>query len=508
MPHLEALLVERVFEESGVVCIVARTREEVAVCCPMCGTPSSRINLWYERSLADAPVGGRPVKILLSVRHLFCDDPGCVRRTFAEQVPDLTFRYGRRTVLERVAVTAIGVALAGRAGARLGAVLQTAVSRMTLLRLVMALPDPAWAVPAVLGVDDFAVRKGQHYGTVLIDCLTHQPLELLLGRDAEPLSAWLKEHPGVTVICRDRAGAYADGARTGAPQAVQIADRYHLLQNLGQAVERCVREHRACLRPPDPDPPEDSPVQTSAQWLAALSPIEVRFRERHAAVHGLLGQGHGIREIARELHLGRKTVQRCARAATPERMLGGRQQPRPSRLDPFKPYLAKRWDEGLTSAVLLLAEITELGYRGSYGTLNDHLRPLRRTRVQTALPRPPSVREVTGWMMRHPDRLDTEQTQQLKELCTHCPELGAVHSHVRAFALMLTTLTGDAEHLTTWIAAVRADDVPGLHSFATGLCKDWDAVVQGLTSERSSGAVEGRVNHIILWNQQCQAVCL
>jgi hypothetical protein len=144
LPHLDAVLVEPVFEESGVVCIVARTRDEIAVRCPACGTPSLRINLWYERSLADAPVGGRCVKILLSIRHLFCDDPGCGRRTFAEQVPDLTFRHGRRTVPERVAVTAIGVALAGRAGARLGAVLQMAVSRVTLLRLVMALPDPTW----------------------------------------------------------------------------------------------------------------------------------------------------------------------------------------------------------------------------------------------------------------------------------------------------------------------------------------------------------------------------
>src|ERR1700738_5585970 len=134
-----------------------------------------------------------------------------------------------------------------------------------------------------------------------------------------------------------------------------------------------------------------------------MPPIESRLRGRRAAVHTLLGQGHGIREIARILHLGQHTVQRAARAQTPEQLLGGRQQPRPSSLDPYKPYLAKRWGEGCTNATTLHAELTELGYRGSYQIISDHLRPTRRVRIRVAPPAPPGARQVTGWIMRRPD---------------------------------------------------------------------------------------------------------
>ncbi|WP_432127706.1 ISL3 family transposase [Streptomyces sp. bgisy082] len=487
------------FFECGVVRLVART-QPIGVACPACAAVSNRVHSVYVRRLEDRPVGDRPVVIELMVRRLYCENSACTRRTFAEQVEGLTIRYGRRTPSSRRLLEAVAVALAGRAGARLAAALHIRVSRTTLLRAIMALPDPAWAVPKVLGVDDFATRRGHHYGTVPIGCERGQPLDLLTGRDAATLTGWLREHPGAEIICRDRAGSYADGARTGAPKAVQVADRFHLWQNLGTAAEASIRLHSTCLKTAAASPDGPTNDGDSADATKAMSPIEARIRERHATIHALLAQGHGIREIARELHIGGNTVRRNARAAVPEQLLTGRHQPRPSQLDPYKPHLDKRWAEGHTNAIQLHAELQALGYRGSYQIISDYLLPRRRRRIRVVPPAPPGVRRVTGWMIRRPERLGDEEREQFTAVLAHCPELKALHAHVRGFAEILQSRSG--QHLKDWITATRAAGLPRLHAFAAGLEKDWDAVVQGLSTHWNSGPVEGRVNHIKMIKRQ------
>ena len=364
--------------------------------------------------------------IRLRVRRFFCGWPGCPATTFAEQVEGLTSRYARRSPPLQRMLAAVALALAGRAGARLACVLGAVAGRSSMLRLIGALPDPRARQVTVLGVDDFAFRKGHAYGTVLIDMDTHRPVDLLPDREAGTLAAWLRAHPGTEVICRDRAGAYAAGARSGAPQAIQVADRWHMWHNLAGHAEKTVARHSACLRqePPAPAPavPDTgtAPDLEQAAAVAAAGHAEERAlvrrtRERYAAVQALRAQGKGIKPIMRELHLAKETVRKFARAASIEELLARPLAGRPGILDEHKPYLHERWNAGCTNALQLHAEITARGYRGSPGTVNLYLQPFRTlSAAPPARPAPPKVRDITGWILRHPDSLDADEQRNSK----------------------------------------------------------------------------------------------
>ena len=503
LPHLAGVIIEEVAVAAGLLLVLARARAGTSAC-PKCGTVSGRVHSRYQRRLSDAAIGGQQVEIRLAVRRFFCPDTGCGSKTFAEQVDGLTSRYARKTPLLSSVLSRIAVALAGRAGSRLAAGLGAPASRQVMLRLVMAAPDPEAPAPRVLGVDDFAVRRGQHYGTLLIDIETGAPLDLIEGRDAQPLAGWLAGHPGVEIICRDRASAFAEGARTGAPDAVQVADRFHLWQNLAKAAEKCVAAHRACLADPEPPPaaqgeapPEAVPADAGTPELTGK--FAERARRNHALVHALRAEGRSIREITRHLGWGHHTVQRYDRAATWEELVDGRWKgPRPSKLDPFKPYLDQHADGRHGSFTRLFREVKALGYNGSYPVVRDYLS--HRAARAALPPAPPTVRDVTSWLCRRPDTLTEDEQAKLKAILDRCPELQAASGQVRGFATMITDLTG--QDLPQWMADAREAALPGISSFAKGLEHDLDAVTQGLTTPWSSGPVEGRVNHIKMIKRQ------
>jgi transposase len=384
--------------------------------------------------------------------------------------------------------------------------LAAGVSRMTLIRLVRAMPDPAVsASPRVLGVDEFALRKGRRYGTLLVDVETRRPVDILDERSADSFAAWLAARPGTEVICRDRAGTYSDGGTRGAPGAVQVADRWHLWHNLAEAVERAVSRHRehlaAAVRAQEP--PAAPPCEPAPPELPRTGRVPSRTRARHADVHRLLAEGRTQAQVTRELGLSRGTVRRFARAASPEELLvndgTGRQA---SILDEHAAYLRERWSSGCTNAAQLWAELRDRGYPGGQTYVRQYLARYRGTAAVPA-PKPsvPKVRAVTSWIMTSPDQLADADKASLDAILAASPELAAVTASVRAFAAMMNERRG-RKLLEPWMAAAEAAGEPALRSFVTGLRADQDAVTNGLSLRWSSGAVEGHVNRIKMLKRQ------
>jgi transposase len=460
------------------ITVHATTTRADAVC-PSCGTSSGRVHSSYVRRLDDSAAGQRRVVIELRVRRFRCRQQACARVTFVEQVEGVTFRYGRRSHQLQAALQRLGLMLAGRAGSRLAEVFAVPASRSTLLRLIRAIPEATPSAPRVLGVDEFALRKGHVYATILVDIETRRPIDLLPDRTVETVRAWMAAHPGVQVICRDRSASYAE------------------------AVEKTVLQHRALL--PEPPPPAGSTSPVSLPPVTAeprrRGRLSDRVREQHAAVHALVNEGAGLRPIARRLGLARNTVRRLANAKDADELLVGQWTGRTSILDPYKPYLGQRYAEGCTVARRLFEELRQRGYPGQEQVVRRYVRRLREAFPHQDPPRrKPSVRDVTGWITRHPDRLDADDAQQLKEILARVPALASTVEHVRAFAELINNLRG--HHLKDWIIRVQQDQIPALQTFATGLLQDLDAVVAGLTLRYSSGAVEGHNNKIKMLKRQ------
>jgi transposase len=522
-PHLAGLRVHRVEDTGDAVMIVASCRAEAA-CCPRCGRESARVHGGYARVVADGAAGGRPVLIVLQVRRFRCRNPGCPAVTFAEQARGLSERYRRRSVPLLAMLAGFGLELAGRAAARLAGTLGIAVHPSTVLRLVAAAPEPeVTAAPQVLGIDDFALAKGQVYGTVLVDMRTGDVIDLLPDREAATVEAWLTAHPGAGIICRDRAGNYAEGARDGAPDAIQVADRWHLWHNLAEYAEKTVAAHRGCLKDqpggdahgndapgaagtPGQEPPGQAggaqvPPDGSLDACGRERRLVRRTRDRYAEIRGRLNAGESLSAISRATGLDRQTVQRFARAGSAEELLG-KATSRESKLDHFKPYLHQRWNDGVTDAAALHAELRDRGWAGSEQTVRRYVRPFRQAHAAPGpAPPVPKTRQITRWLLTRPDHLHADEQAQLQAIRARCPHIDALARHVTAFAEMMTARTG-SRGLESWLAAVEADDQAGLRSLAAGIRTDQQAVTNGLTLHWNSGRVEGTVNKIKMIKRQ------
>ena len=345
-----------VFRAQAIVLIIAATNRGAA--CPCCSHASERVHSRYYRTLRDLPWADIGVTLRVRVRRFRCTNPSCSQAIFAERFPNLAGVRARRTDRQKEALEYVGFALGGSAGARLARRIRLGASRSTIIRFVCKAPMPLPDIPQVLGVDDWARLKGRRYGTVLVDLERHRAIDLLPDRTAEGFAAWLREHPGVEIISRDRGGIYADGGRKGAPNALQVADRFHLLVNVGEAVERVLSRKHACLKDAaaavdrliseTTDTQHDAPSSSSTP----LAPDHVtrheqvkqahraRRRERYEAVLALHKDGAPARAISRELGIARRTVRRFIGAGTfPER---ADRPKRPGILTPYDSYLRER----------------------------------------------------------------------------------------------------------------------------------------------------------------------
>jgi transposase len=528
LPIPRSLHVETLFlAEDGLTILASPAAADAP--CPCCGQRADRIHSRYTRTLADLPWATLLVHLRVRARKFFCDNAACPRQIFAERLADVACASARRTDRQQTALTAIAFAVGGEAGARLARRLGMPVSPDTLLRLTRRSPEVERPLPTALGVDDWAIHKGLTYGTILVDLARHCPVDLLPDRSSRSLATWLQAHPGVAAIARDRAGAYAEGARDGAPAATQVADRWHLLDNLADAIEdflrskgRCLQAAAAALTTPasadeQPRSPPDAVYQGKRRhpqperWRdrqeAAAEAGVARRCSNYEAVRALHAQGATVAAIARTVGIARMTVYKYLREGPPQRKrhtVHG--QPRV--LTPYEPYLLQRWAEGCRVATRLWREIQAQGFAYSLTTVQRFVNQLRRegpppaNRPRTALTKPqgPPPRQVAALILRRPERRSDEQCAYLKHLRSEDPAIAIAVDLAADFLSMLRRREG--ERLPAWLDAAEASGIGELKRFASKLREDHAAVQAGLTLRYSNGQTEGQVTRLKLIKRQ------
>src|SRR5262245_35458196 len=382
VPEVKVIEAERTTSEL----VLTAVSHSVGASCPRCKALSTRIHSYYTRRPYDLPICGHPVQLVLHLRRFRCLNRACSAATFTERLPELIAPSAQRTTRLNQLLRGLALAFGAEAGARQSERSAMRASGDTLLRRARAATAPARPTPRVLGIDDFSFRKGQVFGTILTDGESHKVVDLLPDRTAETAAAWLQKHSSVEIVTRDRGADYTRAINTGAPHAVQVADRFHLVKNAGETLERVVQRNHQGLRlaakavdqertqqtatavdEPQllPEPPTHP--QPTAESPAHRSPAQQRRFVRYQEVSGLAAEGLGPKAIAQRVGLTRQTVAIWLQAghfverppSAPRRML----------ITPYEPYLRERWQAGEHNSRELWREIQAHGFRGGYETV-------------------------------------------------------------------------------------------------------------------------------------------
>jgi transposase len=510
-PPDAGLVVTAVAVTPSLIAFAATTTAPTAPC-PCCAQLSGRVHSHYLRMGADLPWQGRRVILRIAVRRFRCNTAGCKRAIFCERVPVLA-THARTTTRLTDAHRQIGFALGGEAGSRLASHLALPTSPDTLLRRVKSAPLIAHPTPRVLGVDDFAFRKAVNYGTILIDLERRCVIDLLPDRTADTLADWFRQHPGVQIVSRDRASAYAQAVTAAAPTATQVADRFHLLMNLRDAAERVLARNTTAIRDtlrasdqtsappteaPSASPPPERPLNPRQQVIAGR---REHRGQRHEETRQLHTQGQSIRAIARALHMSPKTVICYLRTERVPDWRPGRTAP--SQLDRHREHIDRRVSEGCCNARTLHRELSGLGYTGGYDQVRRAIR--RRTerdgrsrasgpiRIRTEIP---TARRLSFEVVRRPGERKEQATGWVDRLRIAGGAVQAAIELTERFGALVRERRADG--LGEWL---KQADVSGLAEFrglARSIRHDEAAVRAGLSESWSNGPVEGRVGRLKL----------
>lgn len=486
----QGLLMQMVAAAGATTEIVARSRQARGWC-PRCGTASSKVHSRYIRRPGDLPLGGRTVRLVIQARRFVCNQAKCQQRIFAERFSGgIVLPWARRTARLEELVLHLGLALGGRPGARFADRLMAPVSNDTLLRSVRRRSRLTFPAPKVVGIDDWAWRRNHRYGTIICDLERRRPIQLLPDREPATAHRWLEQHRQIEIVSRDRGGGYGVAVTQALPHALQVADRWHLMENASQslldAARASMREIRAAVGTTVIDP----------ELLTAAERIQyegfLRRQETNSVIHTHSEAGLSMREIVRRTGHSRRFVRSVLR--------GQRQdvfRTRESSLDAWLPSLDARWSAGCRNGAALWRKLRGEGFEGSLRVVTEWATRRRRAEKAECLNRAPSARTVIRLLTVEPDDLSRAETVTVAAIQKGVPQLIEARDTIAEFHAMLRKRAVDT--LSEWVEKARSTLIS---SFARGVARDIDAVRAAVAMPWSNGQTEGQITKLKLVKRQ------
>jgi len=464
----------------------------VSSACPGCGTQSGRVHSHYRRHLADLPIAGRPVRVMVLARRFYCVAVLCGRRVFTERfAPDVLAPWARRTARLDHLVHHLGLALGGRPAASFARRLMVPVSKDTLLRVVRRRGSQGSLPPKVIGIDDWAWRRNQRYGTLICDLERRKTIALLPDREPATAEAWLSGQPQIALIARDRGGGYGLAATKACPEAVQVADRWHLMENASRAFLDAVRKSMRQIRIAIGAATINPSLLTAAERLQYEGYL--RREEDNAAILGLVKDGLSIKEIVRRTGHSRGVVRKILRGQRSDVF-----RSRESSLELYLPWLDARWAAGDRNGAALWRQLQEQGFRGSLRVVTEWATRRRQAdKTANALTRAPAARTIARLLTIGRDRLSKPETITVAAVEGGVPLLIEAREIIAAFQAMIRRRA--LETFDPWVEQARSSLVA---SFANGILKDKAAVIAAITSPWSNGQTEGQITKLKLVKRQ------